>query len=167
MSGKLKDEIKKVNGFDSLEQEVVLNLFKTADVLAADAAEVFKPSGLSPTQYNVLRILRGEKAGCCAGGHVDPAARGIACREIGERLITRDPDITRLLDRLESRGLITRGRDEKDRRVIAIRITEAGLELLAQLDEPVKAMHKKQLAHMGEDKLRQLLGLLEDVRSRD
>ncbi|HSI33619.1 MAG TPA: hypothetical protein VK986_08515, partial [Tepidisphaeraceae bacterium] len=73
MSGKLKDEIKKVNGFDSLEQEVVLNLFKTADVLAADAAEVFKPSGLSPTQYNVLRILRGEKAGCCAGGHVDPA----------------------------------------------------------------------------------------------
>ncbi|HSI32115.1 MAG TPA: MarR family transcriptional regulator, partial [Tepidisphaeraceae bacterium] len=90
----------------------------------------------------------------------------IACREIGERLITRDPDITRLLDRLESRGLITRGRDEKDRRVIAIRITEAGLELLANLDEPVKQMHKKQLGHLSQTQLQQLLELLEQARNR-
>ena len=167
MSGKLKDEIGKRTPFDSIEQEVFLNVQKTADVLAAEAAELLKPFGLSSTQYNVLRFLRGIHAGCCAGGHADPGAKGIACREIGEQMITRDPDVTRLLDRLEERGLISRGRDAKDRRVISIRITEAGLELLAKLDQPVIELHKKQLGHLGEEKLDQLLSLLELVRTRD
>ncbi len=164
MSGKLKDEIRKRKPFDSLEQEVFLNLQKTADVLLTDASEVLKPFGLSPTQYNVLRILRGAGAGCRGGGHSDPAAKGIACREIGQRMITRDPDITRLLDRLEDRGLITRARETEDRRVINTKITQAGLDLLAGLDEPVLEMHRRQLGHLGKQKLNELLELLEKAR---
>jgi DNA-binding MarR family transcriptional regulator len=165
MSSKLQAEIKKVNPFSSLEQEVYLNLLKAADVLLSEAAELLKPYGLSPTQYNALRILRGAGAGC-DGGHVDPNAGGLACREIGQRMITRDPDLTRLLDRLESRGLVTRGRERKDRRMVLTRITPAGLELVRQLDEPVLELHRKQLAHLGQPKLNELLALLEAVRTR-
>src|SRR5437588_12936325 len=110
-------------------QQAFLSLQKAADGLMGEVAELFKPYGISPTQYNVLRILRGAGAGCCDGGHTDPAAKGIACREIGERMITRDPDMTRLLDRLEDRGLLTRQRDRDDRRVIVTRITDPGLDL--------------------------------------
>src|SRR5436190_14537138 len=130
MSGKLNFEIRKVRPFESLEQEVFLNILKTADALSAETVELFRPYGISPTQYNVLRILRGAGAGCCDGGRPDPAAPGIACGEIAERMITRDPDMTRLLDRLEKSGLIVRERDRKDRRVITTRVTDAGLELL-------------------------------------
>ena len=165
MSSKLQAEIKKVNPFSSLEQEVYLNLLKTADVLLSEAAELLKPYGLSPTQYNALRILRGAGAGC-DGGHVDPNAGGLACREIGQRMITRDPDLTRLLDRLESRGLVTRGRERKDRRMVLTRITPACLDLLMRLDEPVLELHRKQLAHLGQSKLNELLELLEAVRTR-
>jgi DNA-binding MarR family transcriptional regulator len=97
---------------------------------------------------------------------VGPSAGGLACREIGQRMITRDPDLTRLLDRLESRGLVTRGREHKDRRMVLARITPAGLELLKQLDEPVMEVHRKQLGHLGERKLKELLELLEAVRTR-
>ena len=166
MSGKLQSEIKKTNPFDSLEQEVFLNLLKTADVLLAQAADLLKPFGLSPTQYNALRILRGAGAGCSSGGHVDPGAGGVSCREIGQRMITRDPDLTRLLDRLESRGLVSRCRGQKDRRMVASRITQAGLELLRQLDEPILELHKRQLAHLGEHRLKDLLELLEAARTR-
>src|SRR5688500_17606799 len=166
MSGKLQTEVKKVNPFESVEQEVYLNILKTADVLLTEAVELFKPYGLSPTQYNALRILRGAGAGCCVGGHVDPDAGGLSCREIGERMITRDPDLTRLLDRLESRGLVTRVREKKDRRMVPSRMTEAGLQLLKQLEEPVLELHRKQLGHLGERKLSELLELLEAVRTR-
>ena len=166
MSGKLQGEIRKANPFASVEQEVYLNILKTADVLLTAAIELLKPFGLSPTQYNALRILRGAGAGCCAGGHVDPGAHGLACREIGERMITRDPDLTRLLDRLEGRGLVSRCREQKDRRMVATRITEAGLDLLKQIDEPIMELHRKQLGHLGEDKLKELLELLEAVRGR-
>src|SRR4051795_2894678 len=101
MSGKLQSEIRKARAFESPEQEVFLNLLRTSDALMAEVTEFLKPHGISPTQYNVLRILRGAGAGCCGGGRPDPGARGLACREIGERMITRDPDMTRLLDRLE------------------------------------------------------------------
>ena len=166
MSCEVDKPNKQPKAMKSVEQEVFLNVLKAADVLEAELADVLKPSSLSPTQYNVLRILRGKRAGCCAGGHVDPAAHGIPCREIGERMITRDPDITRLLDRLEDRGLITRGRDSTDRRVINIRISQAGLELIATLDQPVLDLHKRQLGHLGQEKLNQLVGLLEEVRSK-
>src|SRR6476661_884936 len=142
MAGKIHSEIKKTRPFASVEQEVFLNIQKTADCLMAEVTEFLKPHGISPTQYNVLRILRGEGAGCCAGGHADPSAKGLACREIGQRMITRDPDMTRLLDRLEDRGLIARARDSADRRVVTSRITEQGLKLLAALDEPVLDLHR-------------------------
>src|SRR5207245_5605327 len=101
--------------FNSVEQEAMLNVIRTADVLGSEVAAIFKPWNLSATQYNVLRILRG------AGRE-----QGLACGEIASRMITRDPDITRLLDRLEKRGLISRCRAQKDRRVVWARITEAG-----------------------------------------
>jgi DNA-binding MarR family transcriptional regulator len=164
MIGKLNSEIRKVRPFESLEQEVFLNILKTADALGAEAVEMLKPYGISPTQYNVLRILRGAGAGCCGGGQPDPGAKGIACREIADRMITRDPDMTRLLDRLEKSGLIVRERDQKDRRVIMTRVTDAGLELLRNLDQPVLDLHVKQLGHLGKDKLNTLCEILEEVR---
>src|SRR5882672_9884058 len=116
----------------SLEQAVFLNLLRSADVMQRPFEELFKQAGLSATQYNVLRILR-------AAGQ-----NGLACKQIGDRLITRDPDLTRLLDRLEKRGLIERSRQEKDRRVVIARITRTGLAILAPLDEPVQSLHKQQ-----------------------
>jgi DNA-binding MarR family transcriptional regulator len=114
---------------------------------------VLKTEDLSGTQYNVLRILRG-------------APDGLACGEIAGRMITRDPDVTRLLDRLEKRGLISRCRETKDRRTVMTRITPAGLRSLANLDEPVRAAHRKQLGHLGPKRLRALAELLRIARSR-
>ena len=147
-------EIKKSKPFDSLEQEAMLNLARTWDVLAGEMAlDVFKPAGLSPAQYNVLRILRG------AGEH-------LACGEIASRMIAREPDMTRLLDRLEKRGLVSRCRQQTDRRVVAVRITDAGLALLAELDPKLRAAHRAQLGHMTEDELKRLIALLEQARAR-
>lgn len=128
-----------------------LDLLRTTDLLARALAPVLKTEELSPTQYNVLRILRG-------------APEGLPCGEIGNRMITRDPDITRLLDRLEKRGLISRCRENKDRRMVTARITPAGLELLARLDEPVRSAHRKQLGHLGPDRLQALSQLLSAAR---
>ena len=152
----LAKDIKKAKPFDALEQEAMLNLARTWDVLAGEmATEVFKPAGLSATQYNVLRILRGAGAG-----------EHLACGEIADRMIARDPDMTRLLDRLEKRKLVSRCRKPDDRRVVAVRITDAGLKLLADLDPNVLAAHRKQLGHMGEQDLKQLIALLEKARTR-
>src|SRR5512141_2056646 len=106
-----------------LEEVAFLELLRTTDLLSRGVAQVLKSEELSATQYNVLRILRG-------------SPDGLPCGEIANRLITRDPDITRLLDRLEKRGWIVRGRESKDRRVVFARITPEGLQLLADLDEP-------------------------------
>jgi DNA-binding MarR family transcriptional regulator len=134
------------------EQEVFLSLLRAADELMRDVEELLKPFGLSPTQYNVLRILRG------AGDD------GLACRDIGARMITRDPDVTRLLDRLEARQLIRRHRSTEDRRVVLAEISASGRALLKELDEPIVAMHRGQLGHLGPDKLRKLAELLEAAR---
>ena len=150
----LAQEIKKARPFDALEQEALLNLARTWDVLSGEmAVGVFKPAGLSAAQYNVLRILRG-------------AGEQLACGEIGSRMITREPDMTRLLDRLEKRHLVARCRQQDDRRVVAVRITEAGLKLLAELDAKIVAAHRKQLGHMSEKELKQLIALLEKARER-
>jgi DNA-binding MarR family transcriptional regulator len=135
------------------EEEAFVDLLRTCDLLSRGPAQVLKTADLSSTQYNVLRILRG-------------AAEGLPCGEIANRMITRDPDITRLLDRLERRGFITRWRESRDRRIVMGRITSAGLKLLARLDEPVQKIHRKQLGHMGRDRLRELGTLLTSARSK-
>lgn len=159
MAGRLKDEIKQTNPFKSLEQEAALNLLKSCQVVTEMSEQLFKEFGLSATQYNVLRILRG--VGACE------SKKGVACREIGDRMITRDPDMTRLLDRLEKRGLIIRQRDADDRRVVKTSITCEGQRILKELDEPILKLHKKQLSHMGPAKLQQLIDLLEEVRQME
>jgi DNA-binding MarR family transcriptional regulator len=135
------------------EEEAFLDLLRTTDLLSRGPAQVLKSEDLSTTQYNVLRILRG-------------ALEGLACGEIGNRMITRDPDITRLLDRLEKRGLISRERDAKDRRMVLTRITPEGLKLLVRLDEPVQEAHRRQLGQLGRERLGQLAELLLACRSQ-
>ena|SRR5208283_2655583 len=137
----------------SLEEQTFVALLRAADQLQRRAAEMLKPHGLSPTQYNALRILRG------AG------AEGLACSEVGERMINRDPDITRLLDRLERRGLIQRSRGQKDRRVIRTQITPAGIDLLKGLNREVAEFHGQVLGHLGEERLESLIRLLETARA--
>ena len=149
--GKLAQEIKKQRPFDSLEQEAFLNVQRTADALWATTIEALRPAELSPTQYNVLRILRG-------------AGEPLACGEIAQRMIARDPDMTRLLDRLEKRGLISRCREQEDRRVVRTRITPRGAELIGGLDQSMIDLHKCQLGHLGRARLKQLIELLEQAR---
>ena len=136
----------------SREEAAFLDLLRTVDLLSRPLAQVLKTEDLSSTQYNVLRILRG-------------APEGLTCGEIGSRMITRDPDITRLLDRLEKRGLVVRHRDANDRRSVLTWITPDGLELLARLDDPIQDAHRRQLGHLGREKLRALGELLRDCRS--
>jgi DNA-binding MarR family transcriptional regulator len=154
MTGRDRKAIRQKKPFRRLEDEAFVNLLRTADALMQGVAATLKPAGLSPAQYNVLRILRG------AGPD------GLACREIGERMIAKDPDITRLLDRLAERDLIRRSRDRADRRVITTRITDKGLGILKELDTPVEELHVKQLGHLGEQRLRSLVDLLEAARAR-
>jgi MarR family transcriptional regulator, organic hydroperoxide resistance regulator len=155
MAGRLLRELKQSKPFPTLETEAILNLQKTLDVVEHEFEEVLKPSAVSRAQYNVLRILRG----------AEPV--GLKCSEISERMVSRDPDITRLLDRLDKRGLISRIREERDRRVVRTRITAAGLELLATLDVPVESAGRRALGHLGPKRLAQLIELLEAARSID
>ncbi len=131
-----------------------ISLQRTADGLMQGVEELLRPTGLSVTQYNVLRILRGA------------APEGLACGEIAQRMITRDPDITRLLDRLEARGWVTRSREKRDRRIITTRITSTGLLLLKTMDRPVRELHRRRMGHVSEKKLNLLLRLLESVREK-
>ncbi len=142
----------KVRHVGSPEEAAFLDLVRTADMLSRGAAEVFKVEDLSPSQYNVLRILRG-------------APEGLPCGEIASRLITRDPDVTRLLDRMEKRSLISRARESRDRRMVLARLTPAGLKLVDRLDEPVQKMHRKLLGHLGKERLRALRELLSAARA--
>jgi DNA-binding MarR family transcriptional regulator len=141
----------KTRGSGGFEEQVFVALAITTDQLARRLEPVLRAAEISPTQYNVLRILRG-------------APEGLACSEIGNRMISRDPDITRLLDRLEKRGLVSRCRETRDRRMVLTRITEAGLKVLEQLDGPVLDTHRLLLGHLGPEKLRNLLKLLEEAR---
>ena len=151
MTGNLQAAIRQTRPFASLEAEAFLNLQRSADHLMRGVAALLKGAELSPAQYNVLRILRG------AG------EAGLSCGEIGERMVTRDPDITRLLDRLQRRGLTSRTRARGDRRVVRVRLTEEGAALIKPLDGPVAALHRRQLGRLGARRLRTLIGLLEET----
>jgi DNA-binding MarR family transcriptional regulator len=135
----------------SPEEVAFLELCRTTDLLSRRLAALLKTEDLSANQYNVLRILRG-------------SPDGLPCGEIGNRMITRDPDITRLLDRLEKRELISRCRETKDRRMVMARITPQGMELLARMDQPVQEAHRTQLGHLGRTRLRTLTDLLRVAR---
>ena len=135
------------------EEAAFLELLRTTDILSRGLVKVLNIEDLSGTQYNVLRILRG-------------SPEGLPCGEIASRMITRDPDVTRLLDRLEKRALISRRREARDRRTVMARITAGGLKLLTRLDEPVQTAHRKQLGHLGRERLRALTELLYISRSQ-
>jgi len=135
------------------EDRLFVALLETADTLAQEAEQFLKSAGLTGAQYNVLRILRGAEP------------QGLPCRGIGDRMISHDPDMTRLLDRMEKRGLITRVRQTDDRRVIKTRITPPALSLLKTLDQPIHELHKRQFRNLSSARVKILSALLEEVRS--
>jgi MarR family transcriptional regulator, 2-MHQ and catechol-resistance regulon repressor len=149
--GKLQQEIRKREPFASAEQEAVLNLFRTSDRMQHRFARLFREFGLTPSQYNILRILRGE-------------GKAMPCLEIAQRTITVVPGITGLIDRLETSKLVSRLRSEEDRRVVNVSITQAGEEILARLDEPLLELHRKMMAHFSAEELAELTRLLEKAR---
>jgi DNA-binding MarR family transcriptional regulator len=138
--------------FDSLEQEVFLSLWRTYDRLRALEEELFGGHGLTPQQYNALRLLAGERP------------NKVRTLDLASRLVSRAPDITRLLDKLERRGLVARDRPADNRRVVTIGITEAGLDLLRRLREPLRACHARQLGHLSQKDLNELVALLRAAR---
>ena len=150
---RLRQAIKQRKPFQSLKQEVFLEVLRTGHALVQDLVALLKPNGLTQPQYNVLRILRG------AG------AEGLPTGEVGERMVaSREPDVTRLLVRMEGQGLIERERRADNRRFVTARITREGLKVLKALDQPVLDMHATQLAHMTRRELEQLAELLERAR---
>ena len=151
----LLDELRQRRPFASLAEEAHLNLARTDAVLQEGLDHVLRPHGVSVAQYNVLRILRGA------------SPEGLCRQEIRDRLLTRRPDVTRLLDRMEEAGLVARERDTADRRLVTTRLTARGCELVDALDGPVAEEHERRLAHIGEEQLRTLVGLLTLVRAPD
>jgi len=139
--------------FDSLEQEVYLNLWRTYDRLRALEEDLFDQYDLAPQQYNALRLLRAVHPGTCA------------TLDLARKLISRAPDITRLLDKLESRGLIERVRPDDNRRVVRVGITGTGLKLLGRLDGPIRRCHAQQLGHLPRKRLQELVALLQAARA--
>ncbi|MBA2379221.1 MAG: MarR family transcriptional regulator [Blastocatellia bacterium] len=151
MAVELPENLKQSKPLSTTEEAVYLWILVTAEQLKAETVDLFKQRDLTAPQYNVLRILRGAgDAGLCG-------------REIGDRMITRDSDITRMLDRLESRGLIRRERQTDDRRIVLAFISKAGLATLAELDKPIVAWHKNRLAHLSENEMKTLTRLLRKV----
>jgi DNA-binding MarR family transcriptional regulator len=152
MAHDMLSELRQTKAFALPEEELYLSLVRTTDLLGRACYGLLKDAGISPPQYNVLRILRGV------------GEAGLPCGEIAARMVTRDPDVTRLLDRLEQRDLISRGRGKEDRRVVSTRITESGLAVLATLDPAIQDLHKRQLGFLTPDEIQVLLLQLTRVR---
>jgi DNA-binding MarR family transcriptional regulator len=148
MSSSLRDDLRQKKPFTSLHQEAHLNVVRTSSTLVDAVEDLLKPYGISSTQYNVLRILRGAEPD------------GLCRNELRDRMITRMPDMTRLLDRMEEAGLVIRTRDGVDRRLVSTRITKSGRRLVDELDEPISELHKKMLGHLSATQLRTLIELL-------
>ncbi len=158
--GSLQKELCKKRPFAAPEQEAAINLMRTHDALQLAFTRLFKQHGITHQQYNVLRILR---------GHAVAEGRrhaGLACREIAEQMITFDPDVTRLVDRLVKQGYAERIRSEQDRRVVRVSITATGKKVLAELDAPVLALHREQLEHLNRAELKELNRLLVKAREK-
>ena len=148
----LKAEIGQNMPFSSAQEEALLNLMRTSDRLSRHMQRIIKPWGVTATQYNVLRILRG------AG------PEGLTCSEIGNRMLTADPDITRLLRRLKGLKLIRQHRDRRDRRVVRTVIAETGLKLLEEMDPVIRQAPDELLGHMSAAEVAELTRLLEKAR---
>lgn len=138
--------------YDTPEQEAYLNLWRTYDRLKSLEEELFNGYELSAQQYNALRLLRAAES------------MGLTVQGIGGKLISRAPDMTRMLDRLEQRGWIARTRRADNRRVVDVHITPAGIQLLDELAEPIRAVHRQQLGHLSPAKLKLLVSLLAEAR---
>jgi DNA-binding MarR family transcriptional regulator len=150
---KLQHELKKKRAFESLEEEAALNIVRTSDQLQIRSARLLRGYGLtSPTQYNILRILRGE-------------GKPLPILEIASRTISVVPGITGLIDRLEQAGFVNRLRCANDRRVIHVALTDQGIKTLADIDEPLLALHRKLTGHLSQGDLKRLIGLLEKLRA--
>jgi DNA-binding MarR family transcriptional regulator len=148
MPATLRDDIRQKKPFKSSHEEALLNLIRTSATLTDALDLVLKRHGISSTQYNVLRILRGaEPSGLCRN-------------ELRDRMLTRMPDMTRLLDRMEEGGLVTRSREGEDRRMVLTRITKQGRKLVDELDGPVSKLHRSKLGHLTDGQLRALSDLL-------
>lgn len=154
MTPALLDEIKQTKPFKSLYEEAVLNIVRTSAVLSDDFEKMIKPYGITGTQYNVLRILRG------AG------ETGLCRNEVRDRLLTRMPDATRLLDRMEKAGLITRVRESEDRRLVTTRLAKKGKQLVDELDPVVARENRNRLGHLSDKQLSSLVTLLTIARNR-
>jgi DNA-binding MarR family transcriptional regulator len=152
MSPTLQQDLKQKKPFRSLQQEAYLSVVRTSTALTDAMEDLVKAHGISATQYNVLRILRGS------------GADGLCRNELRDRMLTRMPDMTRLLDRMEEAGLVVRAREGEDRRMVMTRITDKGRRLLDDLDAPVMALHRKQMAGLTDAQLRSLSDLLTLVR---
>lgn len=153
MNDSLKREIRQRRPFGSLAEEALLNVLRTAALLEAGEARFFRRFDLTPTQYNALRILRGARP------------ETLTCTEVGERMVKPVPDVTRLLDRLQAKGLAFRSRDQRDRRVVKVGISEAGLALLTEIDRPLADWIDERLGHVSDGDLRRLSALLERARA--
>ena len=151
----LQDELKQTKPFRTLQQEAQLNMVRTANILSDAFEQMLKPHGITGTQYNVLRILRGAEPD------------GLCRNEVSQRLLNRMPDATRLLDRMEEAGLVTRERSTTDRRLVTTRITTKGREIVDSLDDSADEQHEKALGHMSEQQLRTLIKLLTIARKQD
>ena len=152
MSERLLQELRQSRPFASLEEATFLSIQRTASVWMQELSHHLRPYGLTPTQYNVLRILRGAHPG------------SLTCGEVGERMVNEVPDVTRLIDRLVARRLAWKARDESDRRVVRVEISGQGLELLADLDDKVLGWLDKLLAALEGAELETLCALSEKAR---
>ena len=154
MTPDLQEDIRQRKPFTSLEQEAQLTVVRTASLLVDAFEQVLRPYGLTATQYNVLRILRGAEP------------EGLCRNELRDRMLTRMPDVTRLLDRMEDAKLVARARDSEDRRLVSTRITAKGLRLLEEVQDSVTAEHMRRFHHLGRSQLKTLIELLNTVREK-
>ncbi|MEM9373360.1 MAG: MarR family transcriptional regulator [Planctomycetota bacterium] len=154
----LGEQVGKKQPFESEAQEAHLNMLRSASMLAGPFHAMFKKHRLTDASYNTLRILRGH--------HLAGETQGVRASRIGSGMVVRVPDVTRIVDRLVAMGLAERHACDQDRRVVFVKITPPGLDVLAQLDEPINELHRSLLDHMSSAELKQLIRLLEKARER-
>ena len=154
MAPDLREDIRQRKPFTTLEQEAQLSVVRTASLLVDAFEQMLKPHGITATQYNVLRILRGAEP------------EGLCRNELRDRMLTRMPDVTRLLDRMEDAKLVSRSRSSEDRRLVSTRITPKGLRLLDELEDAVAEEHMRRFHHLSKTELKSLIELLKGVRER-